>query len=143
MKSEFRAPLSLMLSATTIVLAGIRGSASAESVLMRKPPRLVLQITVDQLRGEIPRRYYDRLSKGGFRYLMDSVTVFVGAHHRHANTETIVGHTTLATGADPAAHGMVGNVWLDRSSDELTYNVDDVNYPLLTEGGRRRPGDRD
>jgi len=98
-------------------------------------PRLVLQITVDQLRGDLPRRIRDRLSEGGFRYLMENGTVYLDAHHRHANTETIVGHTTLATGADPAAHGMVANVWLDRTTDELRYNVEDANYPLTTEGG--------
>ena len=27
---------------------------------------------------------------------------------------------------------MVGNVWLDRASGELVYNVEDSRYPLLT-----------
>jgi len=30
-------------------------------------PKLVLQITVDQLRGDLPTRYLDRLGEGGFR----------------------------------------------------------------------------
>ena len=34
-------------------------------------PRLVLQITVDQLRGDLPGRYYERFGEGGFRYLME------------------------------------------------------------------------
>ena len=38
--------------------------------------------------------------------------VYTDAHHRHANTETIVGHATLATGANPSIHGMVANVYL-------------------------------
>ena len=38
------------------------------------PPRLILQITVDQLRGDLPGRYYDRLGEGGFRYLMQNGT---------------------------------------------------------------------
>lgn len=97
-------------------------------------PRLILQITIDQLRGDLPARYYDRLGEGGFRYLMENGTVYANAHHRHANTETIVGHVTLATGADPAAHGMVANVWLDRTSGHLKYNVEDARYPLLTRG---------
>ena len=95
------------------------------------PPRLILQITVDQLRGDLPSRYYDRLGEGGLRYLLDNGIVYLDAHHRHANTETIVGHTTLATGADPALHGMVANVWLDRASAQLTYNVEDARYPIL------------
>lgn len=97
-------------------------------------PKLVLQITVDQLRGDLPTRYYDRLGDGGLKYLLDSGTVYTNAHHQHANTETIVGHTTLATGADPSLHGMVGNVWLDRISGELTYNVEDARFPILSAG---------
>jgi predicted AlkP superfamily pyrophosphatase or phosphodiesterase len=94
-------------------------------------PRLILQITVDQLRGDLITRYYDRFVEGGFRYLMDQGLVYTSAHHRHANTETIVGHATLATGANPSIHGMVGNVWLDRNSGELTYNIEDSRYPVL------------
>ena len=91
-----------------------------------------MQITVDQLRGDLPTRYYDRLGDGGFRYLWESGIVFHDAHHVHANTETIVGHTTLATGAHPAAHGMIGNLWFDRETGFTTYNVEDARYPLLT-----------
>ena len=106
------------------------GSSANDSQL----PRLILQVTIDQLRGDLPARYYDRLGEGGLRYLLDSGTVYRNAHHRHANTETIVGHTTLATGADPAVHGMVGNVWLDRASGNLTYNVEDARYAILSKG---------
>jgi predicted AlkP superfamily pyrophosphatase or phosphodiesterase len=97
-------------------------------------PKLILQITVDQLRGDFLARYRERFGDGGFRYLLDSGTVYGNAHHRHANTETIVGHVTLATGADPSVHGMIGNVWLDRVSGELTYNVEDARYPVLSKG---------
>jgi len=97
-------------------------------------PRLVLQITVDQLRGDLPRRYLDKMGSGGFRYLLKKGVVYENAHHAHAATETIVGHTTLATGAHPSDHGLIGNVWFDRESGELTYNIEDARYPLLTAG---------
>jgi predicted AlkP superfamily pyrophosphatase or phosphodiesterase len=97
-------------------------------------PKLILQITVDQLRGDLPTRYYDRLGDGGIRYLWERGAVFTNAHHNHANNETIVGHTTLATGATPAAHGMIGNVWLDRTTGETVYNIEDGRYRLLTPG---------
>jgi len=96
--------------------------------------RLVLQITVDQLRGDLPGKVLDRVGEGGFRYFYEQGTVYTDAHHRHANTETIVGHTTLATGADPAAHGMIGNVWLDRTTGALVYNIEDPTERLLTVG---------
>jgi predicted AlkP superfamily pyrophosphatase or phosphodiesterase len=60
--------------------------------------------------------------------------VYSNAHHAHANTETIVGHVTLATGAHPSGHGMVGNLWFDRETGFTTYNVEDSKYRLLSEG---------
>jgi len=101
----------------------------------RKPaPKLILQITVDGLRGDMPGRYLDRLGKGGFRWFMENGVVYSNAHYRHSNTETIVGHTILATGANPAASGMVANVWFDRESDRLAYNIEDASCELLTAG---------
>jgi predicted AlkP superfamily pyrophosphatase or phosphodiesterase len=97
-------------------------------------PRLILQITVDALRGDLLNRYDKVLGEGGFRYLLDNGINYNNAHYQHANTETIVGHTSLATGAAPAAHGMVANVWFDRDKDRLVYNIEDANYHLLTAG---------
>jgi hypothetical protein len=74
------------------------------------------------------------MGDGGFRYLMEHGIWYADARHAHANTETIVGHTTLATGADPAVHGMIGNVWLDRQTGTLTYNIEDPKYRILTPG---------
>ena len=105
---------------------------SAATKARAEPPRLILQITVDQLRGDLIRRHRSQFGEGGFRYLLENGTVYEDAHHRHASTETIVGHTTLATGADPSVHGMIGNVWMDRSTGALTYNIEDPDYRLLS-----------
>jgi predicted AlkP superfamily pyrophosphatase or phosphodiesterase len=93
--------------------------------------RLVLQITVDGLRGDLLDRYRAGFGKDGFNLLSRQGAVYTNAHYQHANTETIVGHATLATGATPAQHGMVGNVWFDREAKELAYNIEDANAPLL------------
>jgi predicted AlkP superfamily pyrophosphatase or phosphodiesterase len=95
-------------------------------------PRLVLQITVDQLRGDFITRYEGRLGEGGFRYLLDNGVYYSNAHYQHANTETIVGHASLATGTVPAAHGMVGNVWFDQELGRQVYNIEDPDYRLLS-----------
>ncbi|WP_170473257.1 alkaline phosphatase family protein [Ruegeria arenilitoris] len=97
-------------------------------------PRLVLQLTVDALRGDLPTRYVGNLGEGGLKYLLENGLHYVDAHHCHANTETVVGHATLATGATPAVHGMVGNIWFDRTLDRVVYNVEDQTAPLLGEG---------
>ena len=116
----------------TVIFSLVSILAYAEN--SKNSPKLILQITVDQLRGDLPTRYYDRLGEGGFKYLWESGVVYRNAHHAHANTETIVGHATLATGAHPSHHGMVGNLWFDRESGAVTYNVEDPRYRLLTQG---------
>ncbi len=100
----------------------------------QEKPRLILQITVDQLRGDLPSRHRAQFGEGGFRFLMEEGIHFSNAHHTHANTETIVGHTTLATGANPSAHGMVGNLWFDRTTGRTVYNIEDPDYSILTSG---------
>lgn len=120
--------LALWVSALCLSAPAVASSAAGD------PPRLVLQITVDALRGDLPRRYAHVLGEGGFRYLMEQGVDFTNAHYQHANTETIVGHVSLATGSVPAGHGMVGNVWFDREKGRLVYNVEDERYRLLTAG---------
>jgi predicted AlkP superfamily pyrophosphatase or phosphodiesterase len=109
--------------------------AVAASIASANPqPKLVLQITVDALRGDLPQRFSNVLGDGGFRYLMEQGIHYSAANYQHANTETIVGHASLATGTVPAAHGMVANVWFDRELDRLVYNIEDPDYHLLTVG---------
>lgn len=100
----------------------------------QEAPRLVLQLTIDAMRGDLPTRYYENLGEGGLKYLLETGLHYVDAHHCHANTETVVGHATLATGATPAVHGMIGNIWFDKSLDRVVYNVEDDTAPLLDEG---------
>ncbi len=107
---------------------------SSSLVAAEHQPDLVLQITVDGLRGDLLNRYQHNFGEGGFNYLLNEGAVFTNAHYQHGNTETIVGHVSLATGAPPAVHGMVGNVWYDRQEERLVYNVEDDNYAMLTSG---------
>ncbi len=90
-------PYRMLVNACALCLA-----LSWMSVTQAQPqPRLVLQITVDQLRGDLPTRHYDQFREGGFRYLWETGTVYANAHHAHANNETVVGHATLPPGRIP------------------------------------------
>jgi predicted AlkP superfamily pyrophosphatase or phosphodiesterase len=127
----------LFLLALAVLEPACAGSGGAIGARAEAPAagsndvRLVIQITVDGLRGDLLHRYGDRFAKGGFRHLLDKGAVYANAHYQHANTETIVGHATLATGAAPAHHGMIGNVWFDRVAGELAYNIEDPESPIL------------
>jgi len=94
-------------------------------------PRLVVQITVDQLRGDMPSRFRERFGPGGFSYLLEHGVVYTQAHYQHSATFTAVGHATIAIGGHTAQHGIVGNDWYDRDTGRDVYCVeDDRHHPI-------------
>jgi predicted AlkP superfamily pyrophosphatase or phosphodiesterase len=115
---------------------------TANSAEINNDVRLVLQLTVDGLRADLLSRYADRFDQNGVLYLKQHGTVFANAHYQHANTETIVGHATLATGAQPSVHGMTGNVWLDAETGELAYNIEDADFPLIPSRAMTKAGEQ-
>jgi predicted AlkP superfamily pyrophosphatase or phosphodiesterase len=91
----------LFFSFLALALIGNITLANAQT---KQDIKLVLQITVDGLRADLINRYRAGFGKDGFNYLLNKGAVFANAHYQHANTETIVGHTTLATGTFPSQH---------------------------------------
>jgi len=112
--------LILMLAVSMVVMAQ-----------KSEKPKLVLQITIDQMRGDFPMRYKDRLGEGGFRYLMEKGTHYTNAHFQHADTETPIGHAALFTGTYPAYNGIVAGSWFDMDKGRIIYNCEDDRYPMI------------
>lgn len=100
----------------------------------RKAIRLVLWVTVDQLRGDYLERFPEHLGPGGFERLLDEGAYYPRARFTHAITETAPGHATLFTGAVPAQHGIVGNDWLDPDTGLEVPSVSDEAAPLVGAG---------
>jgi len=92
-------------------------------------PALTVLVSIDQLRADMPGRLAARFGAGGFRRLYDEGVSFEAAHYAHSATETAVGHATLATGALPREHGIVGNEWSERGA--RIYSVDDASEELV------------
>lgn len=115
-----------------LLLVALAGLMLAAPVHAAKPD-LVLLITVDQLRGDMPWRFRDRFGTGGFRYLMEYGTSYSNAHYRHAATLTAPGHATLATGGNVAQHGLVSNDWYDSRRQKTVYCLEDEAAPVIGE----------
>ena len=71
-------------------------------------PRLVVVITVDQLRPDYLDRYRPQL-RSGLAMLLKQGAVFTEAYHDHAITETAPGHATILSGRWPAHTGIIRN----------------------------------
>lgn len=125
--------------AASFIVASVASSFAAEP----PRPKLIVQITVDQLRGDLPLRYQERFSDGGFRRFLRDGIWYAAANQPHACTETVVGHTTLATGAYPSRHGMVANSWVDGRTGTTVKHVEDDRYTILpvAEGVKPEKGD--
>lgn len=94
-------------------------------------PRLIIQIIIDQFRNDYLSHYQDNWQSRGFAYLTQNGVWYKNAHHPHANTTTVVGHTTIATGTPPLYHGMVANEWFDRKKNQYHYCLYDPQAPIL------------
>ena len=112
-------------------------------VARAEKPKLIVQITIDQMRGDFPMRYQDRWGKGGFRYLLEKGTHYSNAHFQHADTETPIGHSALFTGTTPSHNGIVAGNWYDKDLKRIIYNCDDDRFPIIgqpaTKGKGRAP----
>ncbi len=129
----------LRIACQTLLLLGLC-VATTHAAPLPTQPKLVLQITVDQLRGDLLPRFKNRFGPGGFRLLMDHGAWFANAHYQTANTVTCAGHAVLVTGADVGEHGIVGNDWYDRDAGHNMYCVDDPHFPVIGEPARAGTG---
>ena len=111
--AAFIASLSCMKATATAEGAPLISTAAAA-------PKLIVFITVDQLRGDMLNRYRSDLRYGYARLMRGAW--FTNAFQDHAITETAPGHASTMSGRFPRSTGITSN---------LT-GVIDPNYHLLT-----------
>lgn len=94
-------------------------------------PKLVVVISVDQMRADYLVRFRPHFGEGGFRRLLEGGADFRNAHYRHAITQTAPGHALMLSGVHANVHGVIGNEWIDRTSWEMVNSVEDRGSPLV------------
>ena len=124
---------SLSLMASVAFTAAVFLSKFAFAAQSPEPPKLILVIIVDQMRGDYLPLMQSRLGVGGFRRLLDQGLVYTNANYRHGTTVTAAGHATIVTGANPAEHGIISNLWYDPVRRRDVYNTEDAKALLIGE----------
>src|SRR5687767_14654427 len=104
------------------LIATLITSTYAGSQEPRKPPSLIVLVTVDQLRGDYIDRFRPQLTRGLGRFARGAW--FTNAHHDHAITETAPGHATLLAGRFPRSTRILMN----------SIGVADTAAPLIAGG---------
>jgi predicted AlkP superfamily pyrophosphatase or phosphodiesterase len=98
-------------------------------------PRLVLMISIDQMRYDYLERF-EPLYKSGLRQLLDGAGIFTNAKYRHASSETGPGHSVLLTGTHPSHSGIVANDWWDPYLNRTMNVIDDPVQRTVGGNGR-------
>lgn len=119
-----------------LTAAGALGSCAStpvdRSTATGSAPPLVVLVVVDQLRSDLLDRYED-LFTGGFKRLRQDGHAFVNAAHDHGVTVTAAGHAALSTGVHPNRHGVVSNLWQERSGNRWVplENIEDTTVKIV------------
>jgi Type I phosphodiesterase / nucleotide pyrophosphatase len=113
--------------ALLLALSNIHSSRAAEPPPAEKP-RLIVLVVFDQLRGDYLTRWDSLFGEGGFHRLEKDGAWFQNCHYAYSDTVTAAGHASLATGAMPRTHGIIGNEWFDRTADSSVYCVTSERY---------------
>jgi predicted AlkP superfamily pyrophosphatase or phosphodiesterase len=101
------------------------------------PPRLVVLVVFDQMRGDYLDRWEKLYGPDGFRRLQRDGAWFRNCHFPYAYTATAPGHASLATSCSPMTHGIIANAWYDRQRRGEVQAVRDPHYRILP--GRADP----
>jgi predicted AlkP superfamily pyrophosphatase or phosphodiesterase len=110
--------------------------------LKKDQPKLVIGITIDQMRMDFLYRYWDDFEKGGFKRLVAEGFLCANHHYDYSPTYTGPGHASIYTGTTPALHGIISNDWYDKRHGEMVYCVKDTLYKGVgtdSKGGKMSP----
>lgn len=102
-------------------------------------PSLVVFISVDQMRSDYLSRFGSEFT-GGLKRFAAEGCVFTHADLNYAASLTGPGHASLSTGSYPRTTCIISNDWVDRSTRNEVYCVEDPQAnPVGGEGGRMSP----
>ena len=107
-------------------------SAALEQSAARAP-KLIVLLSIDQMRGDYIDKFQHQWSKGLKRLITEGAW-FRQADYPYYNNVTCAGHASISTGTVPAVHGMVLNQWWERNNSRLVSCTDDESHKLQTYG---------
>jgi len=84
-------------------------------------PKLVLFISIDQLRYDYLTRFSKYFGDGGFSLFQ----------YKHSVTKTSAGHAVISTGTHANVNGVIANRWYDQEQKSLVSSVGDDSFTLI------------
>ena len=128
--TTFHLALSLMVLAPTGIASAKEPSqtltAGNDATL-----RVVVSITIDQLRSDLLEAHRLEYGTGGFQLLTSKGTVYGSASYPFAPVDRASAIAAVMSGTVPYYNGIVGQRWLNRQTLRPMLCIDDNRYPGL------------
>lgn len=109
------------------ILAFVATLTTFGSVFATHPkPRLVVNIVVGTMRSDDIERFSDNLTQGGFKRIINGGANYTDANYDFSHCNTASTLATIATGAHPSDHGVIGDYWWSYADGSRTSLIDDT-----------------
>lgn len=113
---------------TLLAILGFNTDALSQNTQSKGTPRLVISITIDQLRTDYLEAFTPLYSEGGFKRLLKDGMVFSNVSYPFAPTDRASAIAAISTGTTPYYNSIVGNRWLNRETLRPMGCVDDPKF---------------
>lgn len=113
---------------TLLAILGFNTDALSQNTQSKGTPRLVISITIDQLRTDYLEAFAPLYSEGGFKRLLKDGMVFSNVSYPFAPTDRASAIAAISTGTTPYYNSIVGNRWLNRETLRPMGCVDDPKF---------------
>lgn len=107
---------------TAFVITGLQAQGVPSA------PKLVIGLTIDQLRAEYIEAFSALYGERGFKRLLREGRIYANAEYDFINIDRSSATAAIHTGTSPYYNGIPGNRWMERSTMRLMKSVDDPAF---------------
>lgn len=111
---------------TSLITAFVLANLQAQNA--SPVPKLVVGLTIDQLRTDYIEAFTALYGERGFKRLFKEGRVYCNAEYDFNHLDHSSSVASIYTGTTPYYNGVVGNYWMDRNTLRLVKAVDDPAY---------------
>lgn len=94
----------------------IAALTTAELQAYELGPRLIVSVSIDQLRSDYMEAFSSLYSQNGFKRLLNEGLIYDGASYSFVPLDRSSAAASISTGTTPFYNGIIGDTWLDRKS---------------------------
>ncbi|GAE20498.1 alkaline phosphatase [Bacteroides pyogenes DSM 20611 = JCM 6294] len=104
---------------TALTFTGLQGQS------LPAAPKLVVGLTIDQLRTDYLEAFSSLYGEKGFKRLWKEGRVFYNAEYTFSGVDRASAIAAIYTGTTPSVNGIIANQWMDASTLRVVNSTDD------------------